>query len=136
MWNNNVIFLQFANFLSLLWLIQFLCNDYLPINTYCNKGLSKNFYFLFWNEHKLIVTKSTDAPVLILHSTFVSSTRFDVSNGIRKRVIYELVFLAIFEILLICLYFTPSEATSTNFVQVNISHPSCQRRIKFNKFWS
>ena len=50
----------------------------------------------------------------------MSSTRFDVSNGIRKRVIYELVFLAIFEILLICLYFTPSEATSTNFVQVKL----------------
>ena len=58
------------------------------------------------------------AKFLTSWSQDLSSTRFDVSNGIRKRVIYELVFLAIFEILLICLYFTPSEATSTNFVQV------------------
>ena len=68
------------------------------------------------------------AKFLTSWSQDLSSTRFDVSNGIRKRVIYELVFLAIFEILLICLYFTPSEATSTNFVQVNLSHPSCDVR--------
>ena len=60
------------------------------------------------------------AKFLTSWSQNLSSTRFDVSNGIRKRVIYELIFLAIFEVLLIGLYFTPSEASGTNFVQVSM----------------
>ena len=50
----------------------------------------------------------------------MAKTRFDVSSGIRKRVIIELLFLAIFEAAMIGLYFAPSSFFSkaeTHFVQ-------------------
>ena len=48
----------------------------------------------------------------------LSSTRFDVSDGIRRRVIVELVLLIIFELLVVCLYFSPPGSSGNNFIQV------------------
>ena len=48
----------------------------------------------------------------------LSSTRFDVSDGIRRRVIVELVLLITFELLLVCLYFSPPGSSGNNFIQV------------------
>ena len=49
----------------------------------------------------------------------LSSTRFDVSDGIRRRVIVELVLLIIFELLVVCLYFSPPGSSGNNFIQVS-----------------
>ena len=52
----------------------------------------------------------------------LSSTRFDVSDGIRRRVIVELVLLIIFELLVVCLYFSPPGSSGNNFIQVSTLH--------------
>ena len=47
----------------------------------------------------------------------LSKTRFDVSEGIRRRVIFELAFLTVFQLVLVVLYFVP-EGSGYQFVQV------------------
>lgn len=46
----------------------------------------------------------------------LAKTRFDVSDGIRRRVITELIFLAIFQAVFITLYFVPEKAFSSSGV--------------------
>ena len=48
----------------------------------------------------------------------LSRTRFDVSEGIRRRVIFELVFLTIFQLVFVVLFFVP-EDSGYHFVQVH-----------------
>ena len=72
-------------------------------------------------SYTMFVSGEKSAKFLTSWTQDLSSTRFDVSDGIRTRVVSELLFLAVFESIIVGLYFSPPEAFSssnTHFVQV------------------
>ena len=66
----------------------------------------------------------------------LARTRFDVSDGIRKRVIFELIFLAMFQLVFITLYFLPKDAFNSSDIHFVQDAVKATRIILVRPFWS
>jgi hypothetical protein len=101
---------------------------------FCPVKQNPKFQFVFISGVK-------SAKFLTAWSRDLSATRFDVSDGIRKRVIYELIFLVVYIGLIIGLFFSPPEffnSSDTHFVQVfstevstSLQSAFCQHMLPF-----
>ena len=82
----------------------------------CSKS-NTNFFGCLEN---ILILGEKSANFLTSWIRDLSRTRFDVSEGIRRRVIFELVFLTIFQLVFVVLFFIPKDS-GYHFVQVIFS---------------